>query len=103
MQCFVSAPLRAVQVGAQRPRLCVKRARRSTVSVTPRMSLLPLIPNWAVLGAWIYGGYRFFKGYKTTDYQSTFRIPLALAWPVFILVNGRFRENFMRAIRSAGD
>lgn len=67
------------------------------------MSLLPLIPNWAVLGAWIYGGYRFFKGYRATSYQSSFRIPLALTWPIFMIVNGRFRENFFKALRSGDD
>lgn len=69
----------------------------------PVMGLIPLIPNWTVLAAWGYGAYRFYVGFSRTSYQSGFRIPLALAWPLFFVVNGSFRANFQKSIKAADD
>lgn len=91
----------AVDVNKAKPR---KKTTPTTTTTTPTtMSLLPLVPNWLLLAAWIFGAYRFYLGFNKTSYQSSFRIPLALAWPVLIIVNGSYRQNFVRSIRAADD
>lgn len=68
-----------------------------------RMGLLPLLPNWVVLSAWLFGAYRFYLGFNRTSYQSSFRIPLALAWPVLFALNGSYRKNFTKSIKGSDD
>lgn len=70
---------------------------------TPTMSLLPFLPNWLVMGGWLFGAYRFYLGFNRTSYQSSFRIPLALAWPLLFVFNGSYRKNFMRSIEAGND
>lgn len=70
---------------------------------TPTMSLLPFLPNWLVMGGWLFGAYRFYLGFNRTSYQPSFRIPLALAWPLLFVFNGSYRKNFMRSIEAGND
>lgn len=67
------------------------------------MSLLPVVPDWILISTWLFGAYRFYRGFNRTPYQSSFRVPLAVAWPLLIIVNGSYRQNFMRSIRAADD
>lgn len=122
MQCFVGTPVGVsgfTGVRANVGGLCVPSSKaRVMVNSTPkkaqifasgptraplRMGLVPFVPNWAIIGGWIFGGYRFFKGFKSTDYRPGYRIPLAILWPIFMLVNANFRANFMRAYRNPSD
>ncbi len=110
MQCFVGAPVGVSGFrGARVSSVCVARkarfaaAKNARVAAPIRMGLVPFVPNWLLLGGWIFGSYRFFKGFKSTDYRPGYRIPLALLWPIFMLVNANFRANFMRAYRNPSD
>lgn len=67
------------------------------------MSLIPFIPNWVAIAGWFYGAYRFYLGFNRTSYQSTYRIPLALAWPLLCAINGSYRKNFVRSITGSDE
>lgn len=82
-------------------------ARRPLLSPSPvrapsraavRASIVPFIPNIISLPAYLFGAYRFFRGFEATTYESQYKLPLAALWPLFILANGRYRENFLKAI-----
>lgn len=68
-----------------------------------RMSLLPLVPNWMLVAAWAYGAYRFYRGFHRTSYQDSFRVPLALAWPLLFALNGSYRSNFTKSLKGSDD
>jgi len=79
-----------------------RTARPTTVkrqAANIRMGIVPFVPNFALIGGWIYGSVKFAQGFHKTDYQRGYKYPLALLWPVFMLVNGNFRKNFMRTFR----
>lgn len=111
---FITTPLNALRLRPSpnvvlcRSRMlsCVNRSKPMTArrhrSVV-HMSLIPFIPNWLVLAAWGYGAYRFYQGFNRTSYQSSFRIPLALAWPLLFAINPSYRKNFTRSITGADD
>lgn len=67
------------------------------------MGVLPLIPNWIVIAAWIYGAVKFYSGFRHTSYKPSFRIPLAIAWPILFALNGRYRNNFQKSISAGRD
>lgn len=67
------------------------------------MGIIPLLPDWIVMAAWVYGGFRFYNGFDATNYQRNYRIPLAVAWPLFALLNGKYRSNFMKALKGSDD
>lgn len=67
------------------------------------MGLIPLLPNWLLLGGWGYGAYKFYLGFDRTSYQSNFRIPLSLMWPILFAFNGNYRKNFTRSIKGSDD
>jgi hypothetical protein len=68
-----------------------------------RASLIPFVPNWLAIGGWLYGVYRFNAGFEKTSYQKGFKVPLALAWPVFIAFNASYRKNFVKAIKKSDE
>lgn len=93
---------RVVHRRAIRPSLRLQKPcdpRSSSVS----MSLLPLVPDWLLISTWLFGAYRFYRGYSRTPYQSSFRVPLAVAWPLLVIFNGSYRQNFVRSIRASED
>lgn len=111
---FISTPAKLVtlQPATKQLSTCATRrggarvsAKQARVRVTqvPQMSLLPFVPNWLLLAAWGFGAFRFYQGFNQTSYQSSFRIPLSLAWPVLFAVNTAYRQNFIRSIRSGDD
>lgn len=99
---FVTAPLTPSTFSARRSAISPSRPSRVTTR-TPRASLVPFIPNLISIPAYAYGAYRFFRGFDATTYESTYKIPLAAMWPLFILANGRYRENFLKALERGTD
>lgn len=88
---------RALQPTLRQQKPCVPR--RSSAS----MSLVPFVPNWLLISTWLFGAYRFYRGFNRTPYQSSFRVPLAVAWPLLVIFNGSYRQNFVRSIRASED
>ncbi|MGL5033300.1 MAG: hypothetical protein ACRC6M_05815 [Microcystaceae cyanobacterium] len=57
-----------------------------------------------VLGViYVAGIWRFWSGYRRTNFSPSLssRIYLALLWPVLIIVNGNYRKNFQKALKSS--
>lgn len=56
---------------------------------------------FAVLGVMVYGwgAWKFLQGFEHTSYAAGSGVPLALLWPLLLLVNRSFRQNFQKALR----
>jgi len=57
--------------------------------------------QWFILavvsGIYLFGGYKFFNGFRKTIYSGG-RLTLSLLWPVFFVGSGKFRKNFSKAL-----
>jgi hypothetical protein len=52
---------------------------------------------WSLLAVYILGIWRFLAGFHRTNYsQSGFF--LAVIWPIGVFANGRYRQNFFKAL-----
>ncbi|NJL84610.1 MAG: hypothetical protein HC890_19850 [Chloroflexaceae bacterium] len=47
-------------------------------------------------GAWV-----FWKGFKRTNFSRSFsnRLTLSLLWPVLLVTNKNYRQNFQKALK----
>lgn len=45
-----------------------------------------------------FGVWKFWTGFNRTNFSSG-RLPLALLWPVFLIANKSYRQNFNRALK----
>lgn len=52
----------------------------------------------AALGIYGYGVWKFWRGFDRTNFSSG-RLHLALLWPVFVIANKSYRQNFQRALK----
>lgn len=59
--------------------------------------LQPLILILA-LGAYGYGVWKFWTGFNRTNFSSG-RLHLSLLWPIFLIANKSYRQNFNRALK----
>lgn len=96
-------PTFSVSVAPLSRKVAQKSLTRRRENVSPQMSLIPFVPNWIALGGWAFGAYRFYLGFYRTSYQSSFRLPLAIAWPLLFIVNPSYRKNFKRSIGASDD
>jgi hypothetical protein len=51
----------------------------------------------------VYSGgiWKFWKGFKRTNFNSSFsnRILLGVLWPVLLIINKSYRQNFQKALK----
>ncbi|MEA5468034.1 hypothetical protein [Spirulina sp. 06S082] len=51
----------------------------------------------------VYGAgiWKFWKGYQQTNFQPglTNRVALSLLWPVLLITNKSYRQNFQKALK----
>jgi hypothetical protein len=61
------------------------------------MKLIVLV----LLGVYGYGVWKFWKGFKRTDFNSSLpnRVALSLLWPALIVANKSYRKNFTKALK----
>lgn len=55
----------------------------------------------AVLAAgfvYVYGVWKFWAGFNRTNFSNG-RLHLSLLWPVFLISNKSYRQNFNRALK----
>ncbi|PSB04444.1 hypothetical protein [Merismopedia glauca] len=53
----------------------------------------------AVLGGiYLWGVWKFWTGFRRTNFQQG-RLPLSLLWPVLLIGNGSYRQNFRKALK----
>lgn len=45
-----------------------------------------------------YGAMRFWKGFHRTNFSGR-RLSLTLLWPIFLIANKSYRQNFGRALK----
>lgn len=45
-----------------------------------------------------YGGWRFWKGFHRTNFSQG-RVSLTLLWPIFLMANKSYRQNFGKALK----
>ena len=61
------------------------------------MGIVPLVPNWLLMAAYAYFGYRFYRGFDRTTYDSSVRLMLTFVWPL-LLATREGRRNVQRAL-----
>jgi len=49
-------------------------------------------------GSYVYGAWRFWTGFRRTNFSGG-RLPLTLMWPVLVIANKSYRQNFGRALK----
>lgn len=47
---------------------------------------------------YVWGAWKFWTGFNRTNFSSG-RVHLALLWPVFLIANKSYRQNFNRALK----
>ncbi|MBW4439927.1 MAG: hypothetical protein KME10_01560 [Plectolyngbya sp. WJT66-NPBG17] len=52
---------------------------------------------FALLGIYVVGAYRFWKGFRRTNFSQG-KVYLALLWPA-LMFNRSYRQNFTRALK----
>ncbi|MGK7926596.1 MAG: hypothetical protein AB4290_15380 [Spirulina sp.] len=58
---------------------------------------------FGVIAVVVYGVgiWKFWRGYQRTNFQPGFtnRVMLALCWPVLVVANKSYRQNFQKALK----
>ncbi len=60
--------------------------------------MLPQLVLILLLGVYVFGVWKFLTGFNRTNFSSG-RVPLALLWPVMVIMNGNYRSNFVKALK----
>lgn len=57
-----------------------------------------------VVGAYGFIGWKFWSGFENTNFARSFpnRLILSLAWPVLLIANKSYRQNFQKALKGSG-
>jgi hypothetical protein len=51
-----------------------------------------------LIGVYGWGAYKFWQGFGRTNFSQG-RVQLTLMWPLLLLVNKSYRQNFNRALK----
>ncbi|GAB4340735.1 MAG: hypothetical protein Fur0042_01660 [Cyanophyceae cyanobacterium] len=51
-----------------------------------------------LLGTYAWVGWRFWGGFRRTNFSQG-RLPLTLLWPVLLVANRSYRQNFQKALK----
>ncbi|MBD1905554.1 hypothetical protein NDI37_14300 [Funiculus sociatus GB2-A5] len=54
--------------------------------------------GFLLFGGYVYGGWRFWKGFRRTNFSQG-RLVLALLWPVLVIGNKSYRQNYRKALK----
>lgn len=62
-------------------------------------SLVPII----LLGGYLWGIWSFWRGFRETNFNHSFlnKLRLSLMWPVLVISNKSYRQNFQKAIKGS--
>ncbi|MEB3887465.1 hypothetical protein [Lyngbya sp. CCY1209] len=62
----------------------------------------PLIPI-ALLIVYVGGVWKFWSGFNRTNFEKSFgnRVTLSLLWPVLLIANRSYRQNFTKALKGS--
>jgi len=53
---------------------------------------------WLLIIAYGVGCFKFWTGFKRTNFTSG-KVHLALLWPIFFIANKSYRQNFNKALK----
>jgi hypothetical protein len=64
------------------------------------MFALKLLGIVAIAG-YIWGAWKFWHGYRRTNFQPSpvNRLALSVLWPALLVVNKSYRQNFQKALK----
>jgi hypothetical protein len=64
--------------------------------------MVPLI-GLVLLGAYGFGIWKFWRGFERTNFNKSFqnRLLLSLLWPVLLIGNKSYRQNFNKALKGS--
>jgi hypothetical protein len=56
-----------------------------------------------IFGIYGYGAWKFWKGFERTNFSRSLpnRITLSLFWPVLVIANKSYRQNFTKALKGS--
>ncbi len=56
---------------------------------------------FSFLVIYVWGIWKFWAGYRMTNFSLSFptRLSLSLLWPVLVIANGSYRRNFVKALK----
>lgn len=56
---------------------------------------------WVLFAAYVGGIWKFWTGFERTNFSRSFtsRVSLSLLWPVLLIANKSYRQNFTRALK----
>jgi hypothetical protein len=74
-----------------------KIEKETQIQEKPTMSLIP----WLLLGTYVWFGWKFWSGYKNTNFAPDLvsRLLLTLGWPALLAINPAYRRNFQKALK----
>jgi hypothetical protein len=54
-----------------------------------------------LVGGYAWGAWKFWKGFRRTNFQPSLgnRVALSLLWPALLVVNKSYRQNFQKALK----
>ncbi len=54
-----------------------------------------------LVAIYVFGVWKFIAGFRNTSFQNSLinRISLALLWPILLVMNSDYRENFRKALK----
>ena len=61
--------------------------------------LIPII----LAGLYVGGAWKFWTGFERTSFERSFenRLYLSLLWPVLLIANKSYRQNFSKALKGS--
>jgi hypothetical protein len=63
---------------------------------------MPQLVGFIVFAAYVLGIWKFWRGYTRTNFNPSLptRVALSLLWPVLLITNSAYRQNFRKALKS---
>lgn len=57
--------------------------------------------SWVLLIVYVGGVWKFWKGFERTNFTRSLptRVSLSLLWPVLVVANKSYRQNFTKALK----
>ncbi len=54
--------------------------------------------GFIALGVYVWGGWKFWTGFNRTNFSEG-KLYLTALWPVFLITNKGYRQNFNKALK----
>ena len=60
--------------------------------------MLTTLVLWGLGGVYVFGFYKFWTGFRRTNFSQN-RLGLSVLWPVLLMINRSYRQNFTKALK----